>query len=723
MVQALQKAVRKRGGLKIKLAHYMPFGPPQVGKTCLLRRLVDKPPLGHRATIDGPCGNSYSTGALEEKKTIQVTVQTGLHDYEPKAVLADDSKWCEIESVEEEIAILVKTLANQVNQPNAVPLYSPKKPSVFESEPSTSLGVDTNLESNPTTSLDTDTSQLSDEHSTSPEMERRQTAANGDITHIHVPTNLHVSKLAKKGGKNRNIKDVQELLDKSMTLYYTDTGGQPEFQEVLPALIAGPVIYLFIFNLLQSLDSTYSVTYNTPEQESEAYTSSLSVKQMLMEFLTSIASYYNTVSCQKTTIPLPSVIGIGTHRDLIRDVELLKKIDMELQQICASKLLAKQTINIEYWNKRKDQLIIPVDNYCEEANDIIAVRKVVERIVTRDCTIEVPVPWLALELHLRSLPASTVTYTKCQEIAREFNIPDEELPQCLLFLHHRTGTVRYYSHVDELNNTIIIKPSFLFNAVTELITSTFNSDITVRGLERDRFQNLGLFKTSTVEGIFNNHGSKLEISFQAFLALLEHLYILGPSHDDRFGDYFFPCALVHAPEPNDVTASVDPLLLVFGCGFVPKGFFSSLLAFLCQKKWKIEYASGNKPCLYRNEASFFVEEYQNVNVRLKTTNKCLEVFIKDDNPPTEVFCKIRQTLSEGSLDICSRLKYDEEVSKPQFGFYCKHKKCRADQHIAVVLVCSSKIECEDTNRPYDMDSKRKVWFENITNPGILYCYI
>ena len=114
----------------------------------------------------------------------------------------------------------------------------------------------------------------------------------------------------------------------------------------------------------------------------------------------------------------------------------------------------------------------------------------------------------------------------------------------------------------------------------------------------------GLITKSYIEDVFSGH--KLEISFEAFLALLKHLYILGHSHDTKHGDYFFPCALVHAPESDDTSSSVDQLLLLFGCGFVPKGFFSSLFAFLCQRKWEIERSSKYKPCIYRNEASFLL---------------------------------------------------------------------------------------------------------------------
>ena len=589
MEQAFQEAIQEHGAMKMNVAHYMPFGPPNVGKTCLLRRLVDKDPLGVRATIKGPCGDLHSTDALT--KPVQVMIQTR-SNYEPTAVLGDNTKWREVESVDEERQVVI-ILANQSSAlrsnsqtkplplTNATELVSPSQEKI---KPPSKSKVE----------------ELQDEHSTPPQVNTvNQTSTSKDDTDNTI--NPHVNKSNKKAINPKKttdphfakfkltrksitiIRDMHELLDNnSMTLYCTDTGGQPEFQEVLPALIAGPSIFLFVFNLLKGLDSRYNVTYSTPEKESEVYISSFTVKQVLLQFLSSIASYHNAVShLFQHKIPPPSVIAIGTHRDLISQAEFLK-LDKKLKEVCGTALpllTETESINIEQFNQ--NQLIIPINNY-SEVNDSVSVRKIVEEVVRRDCKIDVPVAWLMLQLHLRDLPNSAVSYATCAEIAKECNISEDELPQCLKFLHYRTGTVRYYDF-DELKDIVIIKPSIVFHAVTELIIHTFTLK-KVQRIERDRFQKLGLFKASTLEYIFNNHNLQSEIPLKAFLALLEHLYILGPSHDDALGDYFLPCALVHAPEPDSSVNSLDPLCLVFGCRFVPKGFYSSLLAFLCQKK-------------------------------------------------------------------------------------------------------------------------------------------
>ena len=169
------------------------------------------------------------------------------------------------------------------------------------------------------------------------------------------------------GGKV-DMGKVQALLDKSMTIFYTDTGGQPEFHEVLPALVAGPTMFLLVFNLLKSLDSLYRVTFECSSNQYEVYNSSFSVKDVLMQCFSSIVSYHDAqsrdVSKQKSNLhqmadlspPPTSVLVVGTHSDLVSSSDVLKA-DKEIKDILGDKAI------VEYFTMNKNELVIPIDNY------------------------------------------------------------------------------------------------------------------------------------------------------------------------------------------------------------------------------------------------------------------------------------------------------------------------------------------------------------------------
>ena len=495
----------------------------------------------------------------------------------------------------------------------------------------------------------------------------------------------------------------RKLLDNSTVITYIDHGSQPEFQEMVPVLLAGPAIFIFIFSLVKGLDSEYTASYGSSDSDCHLYKSSFTVKEVFMHFLSSIHS----VSSLKSKVSPLSILVVGTHKNLVDKAEV-SKIDKELKQAVEDASLQEKGA-IEYFSK--EQLIIPVDNY-NDKDDSASVRNVVERIVKKQGSpyrIEFPMPWLALDLALRKC-SPTMTYKECIEIAKNYDISEEDLPMCLKFLHHKIGSIRYYDSVKELKDTVVIRPTMIFEAISELIINTFIGE-NVPSSQFKKFRNLGLLERDTLEKSFAPYQDNLKISCDAFIALLFHFNILESSHDPELGDYFFPCALVHAPNPPEI--NLDPLLVLFEGGFVPKGVFSVLLVFLLRKmEWRIQRDKG-LPLLYRNQASF--DDGKDFFITLKATAKCLEVFVEDKHPGSTMKSryKIHQILEEGVLNVCKRLRYDQSLYLQQFGFYCNLPKCA--RHIAEVDLKNKEIVCHLTETKYPLNSDREYWFTN--KPG------
>ena len=719
-VKAFQDAVEKEGSLFMHMVQLMPFGPPRVGKTCLLNRLLNRDAPGIRATRNSPGSGSDSTIVLDNRKMIHSTF------------IADGSDWKEIKNVTEESAFYVKSSTKSQ--------YVLRDSSDSDNESATpTVSVAPVKESNPQISNLTAHSQVSPSRPQSvtkfndkPMLEAGKVSvkpepdSNSSVTH----TGSNLLDKVLDSMRSKDMTKVQKLLDDTLTIFYTDTGGQPEFQEVLPALVAGPTIFLLIFSLakgLACLGTRYTVTYRSPDGESVPYESSFTVKEVFMQCLSSIASYHNALSRDvalldsntlvKTMVPPLSVLAVATHKDLLVDEEEVRKIDEELRGAVEQTSLHKIGC-IEYCPGEDEQLIIPVDNYNEE-NDGNAVKKAVQIIIRRKqgkespYKIEFPVPWLALELSLRHHQQSIITYNDCIEIAKQCNVSRKDLPKCLWFLHHKTGTIRYYHGIKVLEDYIIVKPDVIFKAVSKLITNTFTREKALNP-EVMAFRSLGLFKRNTLEQIFK-YQSELQINCDVFLTLLEHLNILGPVHGPNYPefsdyDYFLPCALVHAPEPLSFEDQFDPLLVLFQGGFVPKGVFSALLVYLLrEKKWVIQYTDKRKPRLYRNQAYFYTDSSGiNCSISLKATAECFAVHVESNNSSWHKIC---QLLEIGISNVCKHLRYDDSFCTHQFGFYCDHPDCAGkDKHIAKVDSTKKNMTCDLTNRPYCVNKDREHWF-------------
>ena len=620
----------------------MPFGPPSVGKTALYHRLVDKTPPGIPATRENYGGGIPSTDFLEIQKSVQI------EQSQDRTLLEENGTWQE---THEEAAIWTKTVAERKRE------------------------------------------------------REREFSFYYDDFDFDAGYSQMVSDVLSVALKKSDVRDAKALKN-SVLIYYTDTGGQPEFQEVLPAFVVGPTMFLLVFNLLHGLKRIYNVTYQSPTQTNLQilpYSSSFTVEEVLMQCLSSIASYRHSNEAAL------SVSVVGTHKDLVKDEEV-QKLDEILQRSVKNTLLYDDDV-IEYHSE--DQLLIPVNNYSED-NDAILVRNVIKRVIKKgNYSVQLRTTWLALQLCLQHLNKSLVSYEECQEIAKKCNICSKELPDCLFFLHNKIGTIRYYTEVEELRDIVIVNPGIIFKAINELITSTFNIE-NVSKCELDKFKHYGLLKESTVAKILDGK----EMSSSKFLALLKHLCILGPTHDKSYGDYFLPCALVHIPEDKEFSPTSLPILISFEGGFVPKGIFSSMLAFLCQNKWRIQHKC-QIPQLYRNQASFYIGSSDYI-VTIKATAHVLEIYVANSLDETHFCQNIRDTLQKGLQSVCSVLKYNKSFA---FGFYCEleHESKSEQKHVALIETHNSlTATCKNSNQKFAIEKfphAMKRWFFDESEPS------
>ena len=721
--EVFTRAIREKGFLSYHMVQCLPFGPPCVGKTCLYHCLLDKPPPGTPSTLNKPGSGSESTNILTGRRMIEVKIDLDSHRHSAEVFIAEDSSWKEVSSLHDEIAIYLKSIECQCHTQsiavsNSDVLSSPKD--IFDEHHET-VYVPIEIPSLPS----------KDDYFHTP-IQTADILSVGKTENVPILSEPAVTELDDAvvkaitkhvSGKNVDMSKVQALLDKSMTIFYTDTGGQPEFHEVLPALVAGPSIFLLVFSLAEPLNSLYRVIFESTSKKYEMYDSSFSVSEVLMQCFSSISSYHNAqlqdVSKQKTDVqkyirlmqPPTCVIVVGTHSDLVSS-EVVIAVDEELQIGFGH----KKGI-LEYY--KPNALLIPVNNY--EPEDGSKVRKVVDRVVKRKkegtspYKIQIPVHWLGVELYLRQKKSPTISLSECKEIGRKLNMQEEELVSCLWFLHYKTGTIRHYSSVNELKDTVIIEPSIIFIAVTEFITSTF----TLKHVDAevcDNFKSLGLFKSKDVKFIFNQHEQRLGITYSQFTALLSHLNILVPAHDSNF-DFFLPCALVHALESDREGAVLtsEQLFIIFNEGFVLKGIFSGLLGFLIKAGWKITY-NNNKPQLFRNKAVLFFTmkgcKYS-IDCTITTTPTYIALKIEKFEQKVELsilYSFVVKVLKQSLDEVCSILQYGKVW---KFGIICKHASCDSKGlHFAMIDEKEQTATCTKSKRSYEFNDGDSCWFNS-----------
>ena len=404
-VAAFKEAIRNGGSLSLQACQCISIGMPRSGKTSLGHRLLDKKPPGQPTTQDKQGRGSNSTGVLTDQKIIQVKIDTR-DSSTTKAIFGDESKWIESASLNEEVAFFATLFHKQQKSKRQKSITTRKSSSKVNSQLSTISDPPTITKQTPSaaaTPLSTTPLSTTDSANTG-KSKSQSSSTSMDMTVLD-----GLTAYLKDGSVS--LKQMQALLDVGMTIYYSDCGGQDEFVEVLPAFMAGPTVFILVFNLSHPLNCHYDVRYESSKYGLRQYPSSGTVKEVLMRFCSSILSFRNVQLQQISAVneadetsvidaPPASIISVGTHRDLVNDDDI-EKADSSLQDcIKNTELEGIMEFNTE------DQLIIPIDNFCEE--DGRKIRQVFDRAMKRKVKgknrykTEIPAQWLGLDLCLKT---------------------------------------------------------------------------------------------------------------------------------------------------------------------------------------------------------------------------------------------------------------------------------------------------------------------------------
>ena len=154
-------------------------------------------------------------------------------------------------------------------------------------------------------------------------------------------------------------------------LHIIDTGGQPEFHEILPALITGPAINLITFKLTDDIRSCFKITYRSSNDDLEPYESSYTLEEAIFRSLASIACLrQNTIGWTFDELPIkddsePAAFLVATHRDCV-DESKVYEVNEQL------KLKIQNSVELFHENllqfSSKEQVIFALDTIRDHKN-------------------------------------------------------------------------------------------------------------------------------------------------------------------------------------------------------------------------------------------------------------------------------------------------------------------------------------------------------------------
>ena len=513
-----------------------------------------------------------------------------------------------------------------------------------------------------------------------------------------------------------------------------DTGGQPEYIHLLPAINSYPTITFIVHNVTKTLDDPVQVRYkkeNCKEVPIEILNySNLDMIHLLMCFVSDSLKQpkeqTENESPQYISIPKKSYIGfVGTHCDLIKNEDLQtmqRSIDDKLNHI-----VNRENFKFGHILPSEKGIIHLVDNTTagDSEKEDPQVKKIRSQIEHHTRNIEskpLPITWMILQLEIQELcnahNKKCITYKEYSKLANESSLHGENEIKASLEYFHFIGTLLYFQE-DSLCNYVIVNLQWLYTSLAKVMHLSLK-EVTIHDYDlRKRFDDQRLLaKHDDCEFHFEDL-KQLELEY--LFGLLVHLKIIATVTINSTEFYYLPCVLSNLKMCDDKHKHLlsEPLLIQFKSGFLPRGFFCSLVVHLLEDQpegWEHQlhksaknfrdlmiFCLPDKTFLYMHDKIFYLK----VEVRHGRKN-----FNAPYHP--KLFCKLQQCLKK----VCEQLRFDQ--GRLQYGFLCLADESDGD-HIAVINLPKSsesmptELQC---NRKHinvtKLDQSHYIWFKEVS---------
>ena len=550
-------------------------------------------------------------------------------------------------------------------------------------------------------------------------------------------------------------------------LTFVDTGGQPEYISMLPAVNSSVMITFVVHKMEGGAASLYRPV--TVQHSGKCCFQPYSLGYNNLDLIKTLISFTNNIFllkkpfldevCCKEGNSVSYLSFVGTYLDKVSENDIIEIDKVLAKTVLHSELKYVLKVNPDH------QYLVPVDNttagQADEDKSASKIRNKIYRLLQEQAVYEVPYVWLLLELEIRKVceerRCGFITYTEVLDLCKRKELSDDEdfIKNGLRF-HHLFGVLLYFDEVKGMRDLIITDHKWLFNKLTDIVLHSYNTDLTNND-DCYKFEHQGIFNKTLLDKIdLATEFKESEIDIEtfdvegSFLNLLQHLKIVSPIENST--KYFMPCLLYNCNFAEDqwktlqsygtncvVTVDnpnlpIEPLAIQFTlcsspkkAGSFPRGVFCCLVVQLQQdhQNWELQWSCDIKK-VFSNLVTFFVEDRSCGHfVTLIDRLFFLKVQIAHDTKIAygstihhEIFCNVRDALHKvgKSLDFCKfNLSY---------GFVCHN--CKKSEHADVKESEKSEVHITKLskmnstylrcycNQPTKVTLSHKIWFDDVS---------
>ena len=517
------------------------------------------------------------------------------------------------------------------------------------------------------------------------------------------PSSQQILRLVERSSGSKKFFEIQWI-------NFIDSGGQPQFHELLPAFIRNTTVTMFVLKLSERLDQQPMIEYYEEGKRcGDPLPCRLRNDQILQRCIQMIHSHPSSEGI------LSQMMFVATHRDLEAEcTESRTDKNRKLLEMFRPHFHDQ----LVYYHPF-DELIFPINAKAPTEEDRKVASMICEQISRfASKPYKIPVGWFLLEQDIRMLAEKgVISLQRCHDIAIKLKINADDLVPALNYLNE-LNILLYYPSL--LPGVIFAEPQALLNKLTELVAYSYklrcgqiNEPLTG---EWKRFQDEGIVTFQMLQDRkFSSHYIPGLFTPTHLLELFKGLLIFAPL---AANEYFMPSLLpvIPAESVSRPSSSISPLLVHFPSKCAQNGVFCALVVHLLTVcKWELQTKDGNLACVSRNCIQFklprkpaiitVIDSFSFFEVHLNTRSRLI---------PSQV----RKAVFDALENAYSKFKYNN--STPEEGFFCEcgssspHAATRYIEEEECYLVCT-----ETSNDCGTLREEHDVWFRDQSSPSKL----
>ena len=538
-------------------------------------------------------------------------------------------------------------------------------------------------------------------------------------------------------------------------LHMIDTGGQPEFMEIMPSLIHNSNLTLLVLNLDQSLDEYPQFAF---------YKNGIPFKRPLPSIRTNrqvIRQLARTLQAKRPTHKRsrPSKVSlIGTHRDCVDEkgkfCETLAAMNEEVENIFKEDELMNE--------------IVPVNLKDPDPKDEKVLEELRQRISDADIGVKAKIPLSFFMFEHEAIKCAEqkkdrkvmiLSFEECVEVGARLKMSREVVRAALIFFH-RHNIFLYFQHI--LRNLVFLAPQVPLDFVNAIVALGYKVKSGAFSIIEPKCERLCKEGTITENMLcdkslqLSDESLQLSDHFipgiyepQDAIKLFLHIYTIAPLSNEepmnkdqqphnpsstlgqkssKEREYLMMTLLEDKPE-NDIqkylpsSPKVAPLVIHFSSGCVPNGCFSNTISCLISTyKWTVSRVKKRDPkCLAHNIVTLHdPRDRHPVPITMVNYTQHLEIHINTDNVEEkhlgEICSSIRKTIFEAiKVKVFRLMRFEYLTVNP--AFLCP---CDCDpSHVATIcgdpdivsedsdMMCSNKDMIQGR-----LQEKHLFWFQD-----------